>query len=122
MRLMPLTRESMPSSLLVTSDSMTRAELPGMENDTVSPGKVLEGDSLTGNSEASANPMSDRQTKVTISVKDDHIRGEVSFAINDNLARGTTDNTDVRVYTDSYLHMNDICHVELVETSHVAQR
>ena len=28
----------------------------------------------------------------------------------------------VRIYTDFYFQMNGICHVEPIETSHVAQR
>ena len=63
----------MPSSLLVTSASMTRDELPGIVKDTVRPGIVLDGDSLTGSRGIRASPTSDRHTKVTMSVNDDHV-------------------------------------------------
>ena len=70
----PFTRVSMASNRLVTSASITRDELPGMVNETVSPGKVRDGDSFTGNKGTSAKPTSDRHTKVTISVKGDKVR------------------------------------------------
>ena len=64
----PFTRVSIASSRLVTSASMTRDELPSIENETVSPGKVREGDSLTGKSGINAKPTNDKQTNATISV------------------------------------------------------
>jgi hypothetical protein len=64
----PFTRVNMDSSRLVTSASMTRDELPGIENDTVSPGNDCEGESLTGSKGNKAKPTNDKQTNVTISV------------------------------------------------------
>ena len=45
----PFTLASIDSSLLVTSASITRDELPGILNEIVSPGKTRDGASLTGN-------------------------------------------------------------------------
>ena len=53
---------------------MTRDELPGIENDTVSPGKLREGDSFTGNKGSRTKPTIDRQTNVTISVNGEKVR------------------------------------------------
>jgi len=63
----------MDSSRLVTSASMTRDELPGIENDTVNPGNVRDGDSLTGNKGSNANPTNDKQTNATISVNGEKV-------------------------------------------------
>ena len=61
----------MDSSLLLTSISMFRAELPGMLKLTVNAGKVCEGDSFTGSKGINAIPTNEMQMKVTINVKDD---------------------------------------------------
>ena len=69
----PFTRVSMDSKRLVTSASMTRDELPGIENETVSPGMDCEGDNLTGSKGIKARPTSDRQTNATISVNGEKV-------------------------------------------------
>ena len=68
-----LAQDEMAFKRLVTSASITRDELPGIVNETVSPGKVREGDNLTGKSGSSARPISDRQTNATISVKGEKV-------------------------------------------------
>ena len=65
----PLIRASIASSLLVTSISITRAEVPGILKPTEKPGNVREGFSLTGNNGISATPTNATQIKATISVK-----------------------------------------------------
>ena len=70
----PFTLASIDSSLLVTSASITRDELPGILNEIVSPGKTRDGASLTGNNGTKAKPINAKQTKVTISVNEDKVR------------------------------------------------
>ena len=65
----PFTRASIASNLLVAVISTTHAEVPGILNLTVKPGKVRDGFSLTGSNGMSANPTNATQTKVTINVK-----------------------------------------------------
>ena len=67
----PLMRDSMASRREVTSISITRDEFPGMLKETLSRGKVREGDSLTGRSGRNASPANARQTKATMMVKAD---------------------------------------------------
>ena len=69
----PFTRVSMDSNRLVTSDSITRDELPGIENETVNPGMDCDGESLTGNNGNRAKPTNDKQTNVTISVNGEKV-------------------------------------------------
>ena len=45
-----------------------------MVKETVSPGKVSEGTSLTGNNGTNARPTSDRQANATISVNGEKLR------------------------------------------------
>ena len=73
--LIPFTLAIIASSLLVTSASITRDELPGILKETVRPGKVCDGASLTGNSGTNTTPISDRQTNVTIKVNEERLRG-----------------------------------------------
>ena len=70
----PFTRASMASNRLVTSASTTRDELPGIVKETVSPGNVREGTSLTGKSGTNAKPISDKQVNATISVNGENVR------------------------------------------------
>jgi pyruvate kinase len=65
----PFTRASIASNLLVAVISTTRAEVPGILNLTVKPGKVRDGFNLTGSNGMSANPTNATQTKATINVK-----------------------------------------------------
>jgi hypothetical protein len=73
--LIPFTLAIIASSLLVTSASITRDELPGILKETVRPGKVRDGASLTGNNGTNTTPISDRQTNVTIRVNEERLRG-----------------------------------------------
>ncbi|GAB6867719.1 hypothetical protein JCM16496A_01240 [Bacteroides rodentium JCM 16496] len=76
-RFTPRIRASMDSSLLVTSISTTRDEVPGILKPTVKPGRLRDGFSLTGSNGINATPTKARQTKVTMTVKEDvvFIRG-----------------------------------------------
>lgn len=67
----PLILASIDSSFDVTSISITRAELLGMEKLTVNPGSVLDGASFTGNSGTSAIPIKATLKNATMMVKED---------------------------------------------------
>jgi hypothetical protein len=64
-------RANIASSLEVDSISTMRAELSGMENETVSAGSVREGANFTGNSGIKAMPISAMLINVTMTVKAD---------------------------------------------------
>ena len=70
-RFTPRIRASMDSSLLVTSISTTRDEVPGMLKPTVKPGRLRDGFSLTGSSGINATPTKARQTNATMTVKEE---------------------------------------------------
>ena len=78
----PFTRASIASNLLVAVISTTRAEVPGILNLTVKPGKVRDGFSLTGNNGMSASPTNATQTKATINVKAEALR---DFTISESI-------------------------------------
>jgi hypothetical protein len=71
MFLTPFMRANIASSFDVTSISTIRAALLDIENETVSPGSVREGDSFTGKSGMSAMPISAMLIKATMTVKED---------------------------------------------------
>ncbi|GHT73939.1 hypothetical protein AGMMS50262_05940 [Bacteroidia bacterium] len=69
----PFIRLNIASKREVASISTTRDAFPGKLNEMLIWGSDREGESLTGNKGISANPISDRQTNITIIENEDFI-------------------------------------------------
>lgn len=67
----PCTLASIASSLLVTSLSITRAEASFIVKETVSEGRLREGDSFTGSLGTRATPTSASAMNATMTVNDE---------------------------------------------------